>query len=135
MGEKILFEKLSHVRYIPKQKWESFQLLHKKGEPIVKLTWFGGEKTTKKVYEEDMYGYCGSMFREELYTKEEAIKYRDIEERRFDEEGYIWEDAKVVVHFLDGDKLTINCETEEIAQEKLKFFETYLSNSINIRYV
>lgn len=135
MERKILFEKLSHVEYIPKRKWENFQLLHKKGEHIVKLTWFGGEKTIKNVYEEDMYGYYGSLLREEFYTKEEAIKYRDIEERQFDEEGYIWEDAKVVVHFLDGDKLTINCETEEIAQEKLKFFETYLSNSINIRYV
>lgn len=130
MERKIIFEKLSHVEYIPKRKWESFQLLHKKGEPIVKLTWFGREKPTKKVYEEDMYGYCGSLFRDEFYTKEEAIKYRDIEEHRFDEEGYIWEDAKVMVHFLDGDKLTINCETEEIAREKLKFFETHLSNSI-----
>ncbi len=130
MERKILFENLSHVEYIPKRKWESFQLLHKKGEPIVKLTWFGKEKTTKKVYEEDMYGYYGSLFREEFYTKEEAIKYKDIEERRFDEEGYIWEDAKVVVHFLDGVKLIINCETEEIAQEKLKFFENHLSKFI-----
>lgn len=131
MERKIIFEKLSHVEYIPKRKWESFQLLHKKGEPIVKLTWFGKEKTTKKVYEEDMYGYSGSLFWDDLYTKEEAIKYRKVEERWFDEEGYIWEDAKVVVHFLDGDKLTINCETEEIAREKLKFFETYLSKYIN----
>lgn len=130
MERKILFENLSHVEYIPKRKWESFQLLHKKGEPIVKFTWLGEEKTTNKVYEEDMYGYCGSLLREEFYTKEEAIKYRNIEERRFDEEGYIWEDAKVVVHFLDGEKMYINCETEEIVQEKLKFFETHLSNSI-----
>lgn len=130
MERKILFEKLSHVEYIPKRKWESFQLLHKKGEPIVKFTWFGREKTTKKVYEEDMYGYYGSWPQEELYTKEEVIKYRDVKEHQFDEEGYIWEDAKVVVHFLDGDKLTINYETEEMVQEKLKFFETYLSNSI-----
>ena len=129
MERKILFEKLSHVEYIPKRKWEKFQLRHKKGEPIVKLTWFGGEKTTKKVYEEDMYGYNSLMF-PEFYTKEEAIKRMGLEERRFDEEGYIWEDAKVVVHFLDGDKLTINCESEEIAQEKLEFFENHLSKYI-----
>lgn len=43
MERKDHIEKLSHVEYIPKRKWESFQLLHKKGEPVVKLTWFGAE--------------------------------------------------------------------------------------------
>lgn len=76
-----------------------------------------------------MYGYDSLMF-PEFYTKEEAIKRMDLEERRFDKEGYIWDDAKVVVHFLDGDKLTINCESEEIAQEKLEFFENHLSKYI-----
>ena len=129
MDREIIFKDLSHVEYIPSVKLKNFQLLHKKGDPVVKTTWLGKEKITKKVWGHDSYGYPDSLFNTGDWTKEDVIKVKGIPEELFDEDGYIWDYHIIVIHFLDGTKIHRKYIHEEDAVRFFNQFKQFLNKS------
>jgi len=130
MEREIIFNDLSHVEYIPSVKLENFQLLHKEGDPVIKTTWLGKEKITKKVWDHDSYGYPDALINPGDWTKEAVIREKEIPEELFDEKGYIWDYHTVVIHFLDGTKTHKNFVREKDALKYFNQFKQFLNKSI-----
>ena len=129
----IRFDKLSHIEFIPMEKCEGFNLVHRKGDPIVKLTLLRGVHQSRfQRYDQDCYSYWNNTvgYDQDFYHKEEVIERGIAEPEAFDSEGYIWEPWKVVLHFLDGQVRTKTFWNEAEAKEFYETFKEALPNEI-----
>jgi hypothetical protein len=130
---KIRFVKLSHIVFIPSEKVGEFNLIHRKGEPIIKFSIFRGEYQSKFVrYDKDYYNYTYHWIGkcEDFFSKEEVIERGLAPVEAFDSDGYIWEPWKVVLHFLDGSTKTKTFWNEAEAKTFYDSFKTALPNEI-----
>lgn len=129
----IRFEKLSHIVFIPSEKDGGFNLIHKKGEPIIKFSLFRGDYPSRfNRYERDCYGYTHHWIghTQDFFSKEEVIKHGLAPVEAFDSDGYIWEPWKVILHFLDGSTKTKTFWNETEANAFYDSFKNTLPNEI-----
>lgn len=129
----IRFDKLSHIEFIPSEKDGRFNLIHRKGDRIIKFSLFRGDYSSRfNRYERDCYGYTYRWvgYDQDFFSKEEVIERGIAQPEAFDSEGYIWEPWKVVLHFLDGQIRTKTFWNEAEAKEFYESFKEALPNEI-----
>ena len=126
----IIYQNLSHVVFTPSKKSEDFQLLHRKGEPIIKKHLFLPDRKTRKTYKEDLYGWKFCYDYDAPYTREEVIKELGIPKELIDIDGTVWEAPYVTVHFLDGTTKTKRFIYESDAMDYFNVFREHCHNEL-----